>query len=146
MGMAVPMLPWKLELIPCSTCRMEFSCNRNGLNNSLCSHGDFSDSPMLLLMLVQDFSSAKEMSPAGMFSDGMIPAVPKLSFRVMIANRKPSMDPAGVSSTEGMRQFWDHSLQVVTMSLADCNHSRDSECAHGKLECTSNARSLPCMC
>jgi hypothetical protein len=38
---------------------------------------------------------AKEMRPAGMPRPGMIPAEPKLSFSVMMANSSPRQDPAG---------------------------------------------------
>jgi hypothetical protein len=78
-----------------------FSCTRKGLNSKLCSLGDFSCSPKLVLMPVQDFRSAKDIRPAGMPKPGMIPADPKLSFRVMMANRKPSMEPIRKRQSKG---------------------------------------------
>jgi hypothetical protein len=68
-------------------------------------------------MLVQHLSSAKAISAAGIPSPGMIPAEPKLSLRVIMANRKPSREPAGqhgagTASTGAVR---DAVLSVVIL-------------------------------
>jgi hypothetical protein len=50
---------------------------------------------MLLPTVVRDLIAANDSSPPGMFSDGMMPAVPRPSLRPMIMKRHPSAVPAG---------------------------------------------------